>query len=40
MRSLILLENWKRVWNMKATMREIVIGVLSIVTKGLVKGRE
>ena len=35
-----LLENWKKLWNMKVTIIAIVIGVFGTVTKGLLKGLE
>ena len=35
-----LLENWKKSWNMKVTVRPIVIGPLDTVNKGLVQGLE
>ena len=33
-------ENWKKQWNMKVTIRPIVIGTFGTVTKGLLKGLE
>ena len=33
-----LLENWKKLWNMKVTIIPIVIGAFGTVTKGLLKG--
>ena len=35
-----LLENWKKLWNMKVTSIPIVIGAFGTVTKGLLKGLE
>ena len=35
-----LLENWKKLWNMKVTIKPIVIGAFGTVTKGLLKGLE
>ena len=35
-----LLENFKKMWNMKVTIVPIVIGALGTVTKGLLKGLE
>ena len=32
-----LLENWKKLWNMKVTIIPIVIGAFGTVTKGLLK---
>ena len=35
-----LLENWKKLWNMKVTIVPIVIGAFGTVTKGLLKDLE
>ena len=35
-----LIENWKKLWNMKVTIIPIVIGAFGTVTKGLLKGLE
>ena len=35
-----LLENWKKIWNMKMTIIPIVIGAFGTVSKGLLKGLE
>ena len=35
-----MLENWKKLWNMKVTIIPIVIGAFGTVTKGLLKGLE
>ena len=35
-----MLENWKKLWNMKVTTILIVIGAFDTVTKGLLKGLE
>ena len=35
-----MLENFKKLWNMKVTFVPIVIGALGTVTKGLLKGLE
>ena len=35
-----LLENWKKLWNMKVTIIPIVIGAFGTVTKGLLKSLE
>ena len=35
-----LLENWKKLWNMKVTIVPIVIGALGTITKGLLRGLE
>ena len=34
--TLILLENWKKLWNMKVTVIPVVIGALITVTRGLI----
>ena len=38
--TLTLLENWKKLWNMKVTIISIVISVFGTITKGLLKGLE
>ena len=40
MSTLTLLENWKKLWNMKVKIIPIVIGAFGTVTKGLLKGLE
>ena len=35
-----LLENWKKLWNMKLKIIPIVIGYFSTIAKGLLKGQE
>ena len=38
--TLTLLENWKKLWNMKVTIIPIVVGAFGTITKGLLMGLE